>query len=736
MTKPKTILTMLTVLFLSVSVASAAVDNKRVEAAIKKGVAWLKSKQKPNGSWGPRKGYPLGDTALVTYALLSCGESAQDAKVKKGLDFLAANETNRVYTLGLLCSALHLAAMENPAYEKPLRKFSWSLMKYAKGGAYGYAIPWNAKDGPHGGNNPIHCSTSQYGVLGVWAGLSVNQDVPRAYWTAVEKWWKWAQRRDGGWPYNAKAKAGTAHARSSTSMTVAGLASLFLCFDNLEANKFIGCAGGDLPKSIQTGMKWMAKHAKTAINKPAGRYYYMLYGMERVGLAAGYKYFGTCDWYSDGANQLLRRQGGAGNWGGLDQTSFALVFLMRGQYPVLMNKLEFKGDWNNRPRDLANITGWMSRYFERPVRWQITNMRSSVAELHDSRILYMSGNKEFKFSGAEIAKLRAYILQGGTLMSCTECSGKGYKKSFQALCKKLFPQWKLEKVAKTGELYRALFPLDKETSAPELYMVHNGVRPLIIHSEDDLSKYWQILVPHTKPDRLSKPGMTQIVPNTIRYVVGKMEQLQPAGSFRWPAAVKTATTIPVAHVKHNGNWNPEPLAFERFARLMAAKEKVLPQFSVVPAGELAKSNAKVAVMSVTEKLPLTGNEIDGLKSFVAKGGLLFIDASGGSRTAARAAEAIAKKIGGDMPDYLAPDEPFYLLHGKEITRVRLRKGAKSVEPGLMMGVHKGKKLLVVISPDDAIGGLLGISSGAIKGYRPEYAYAIFRNLILYANSRK
>ena len=50
-----------------------------------------------------------------------------------------------------------------------------------------------------------------------------------------------------------------------------------------------------------------------------------------------------------------------------------------------------------------------------------------------------------------------------------------------------------------------------------------------------------------------------------------------------------------------------------------------------------------------------------------------------------------------------------------------------------MGVHKDKKLTVIVSPDDMVGGLLGISSGAIKGYRPEYAYELFRNILLFGH---
>ena len=109
---------------------------------------------------------------------------------------------------------------------------------------------------------------------------------------------------------------------------------------------------------------------------------YALYGVERVGLASGFKQFGRHDWYRELAEDAVIQQGANGSWGsGVVDTSYALLFLARGRHPILMNKLRFdrRGDaavqyWSNRPRDLSNAARFAARQLERPINWQVVSV--------------------------------------------------------------------------------------------------------------------------------------------------------------------------------------------------------------------------------------------------------------------------------------------------------------------------------------------------------------------------
>ena len=51
--------------------------------------------------------------------------------------------------------------------------------------------------------------------------------------------------------------------------------------------------------------------------------------------------------------------------------------------------------------------------------------------------------------------------------------------------------------------------------------------------------------------------------NIAIYGVDKMSALPPRGNVFWPKAVESKKSIKVVRVRHEGNWNVEPLALKR-----------------------------------------------------------------------------------------------------------------------------------------------------------------------------
>jgi hypothetical protein len=95
--------------------ASAAqnLDQPSVDAAVKKGLEYLKGLQKADGSWcGDQpleQAFPYGTTALVTFALLKGGEPKDSACIQKAIAYLRANKY--VSTYGTSCLILTLCAL-------------------------------------------------------------------------------------------------------------------------------------------------------------------------------------------------------------------------------------------------------------------------------------------------------------------------------------------------------------------------------------------------------------------------------------------------------------------------------------------------------------------------------------------------------------------------------------------------------------------------------------------------
>src|SRR5207248_5577381 len=156
-------------------------------------------------------------------------------------------------------------------------------------------------------------------------------------------------------------------------MTAAGVATLFITQDYLHAGDGLNCAGNVHNPAIDRGMNWLAGNfSRVASDESYKRAYPFstLYAIERIGVAAGTKYFGDVDWYQKGADYLVKQQRSDGGYTaefeGLKtaSTCLALLFLARGSAPVVMNKLDYSGGnteqhWNQRPRDVANVSRWI-----------------------------------------------------------------------------------------------------------------------------------------------------------------------------------------------------------------------------------------------------------------------------------------------------------------------------------------------------------------------------------------
>jgi len=724
-------------------------SDEAIEQAIAKGVSYLWSLQARHGSFddGKYEGkYPFGPSALAVYALLASGESAQSDKMLKALAFLSANKDGKgkpctkTYSLGLRANVWLLAEQKSRGkYRRYLIADAGQLVRSTVNGAYGYDAPGTSMGAAGGRNKKKKArwdnSNSQYGLLGVWAAAQANVEVHRLYWPKVMKHWMDTQNSDGGWGYRTAVDSQKA---SRGTMTAAGLASLFVCFDNINYKQFITCKGNTDFPPIKRGLDWLDRnYGKGGGNASAGSGYY-LYGIERVGLASGYKYFGRTDWYKVGATRILQTQMGNGAWPGghgtLAETAFRLLFLVRGRHPVLFNKLQFDGDWNNRPRDLAGLTRWASQAFERTVNWQIINLNAPVREWHDAPLLYISGAKKPNFSDKDIEKLREFVHQGGTLFCAVECGGTAFRTAMLELYGKLFPNYELTRCTAEHPIYSVHVPLP---GRPKFSIVSNGVRPLVIHTDEDLPKAWQLRLDRTQRHAFSGPL------NAALYVADSLSSLRPRGVSHWPEPPtgRTAKTVKLARVRYNGNFNPEPLAFTRFARMMAGEADTDVQLlGPVRIAKLPASGAQIAVMTGTGRFELSKAARAALQAYVAGGGTLVIDAAGGDQAFAEAARTQLQSLyGQDALGRLSALSDIYAQPDKSIRKVRYRRKTyqrlRTVEPRLRVILVDGRPG-VLFSTEDITAGLVGCTATTIEGYTPRSAFEIMRNIVLSVAEKK
>ena len=771
---PASALVLAVVLLAALGNPASAATPEQVDEAIAKGVKFLYSKLNKEGNWEevqrPELSTPKdtkqinmkgrqwgGHTAIAVYALLAAGENPQDAKLKPALDFLEKANIQSTYGLGISAQAWNLIP-PSPSVKSvaahDVRMLDQGLIR--KGGNTGFYSYWTGEklgsDQPRWGDSSNlaaqpkwwhDLSNSQYAVLGMWALEQSGAEVPNDFWKTVDAAWKKRQESDGSWRYNEGKEP-------SASMTAAGIATLFITQDYTAPDTWSVCKGGAATPEIDKGMAWMDQHINEVM---AGSDFYTYYGIERIGVASGRKYFGTLDWYQHGADSLVHKQdkNGAwhGEWGDIPSTCFSLLFLSRGSAPIMMNKLQYETPhamagvanvWNERPRDAANLARWTGKQLEHDLNWQIVNMEVSPDDLHDAPILYISGSQELAYSPAKLAKFREFVEGGGMILGNADCGRPEFTKSFIRFGRELFPNYEFRQLPPNHPIYmHEQYPATRWRVRPNVLGLTNGVRELMVLVPDaDPSRAWQT---HTVT---SKEELFELGANVFLYSIDKKNLLAKGRTYTVVPDPKIVATrkIKLARIMVGPNPDPEPAGWRRLAAIFHNQYKIdLEVFNAKP-GEGSLLAARVAHLTGTTAFKLTDAARLEIKTFVAGGGTLIIDAAGGSAAFAASAEDELRAIFGpaaaQVETPLPKDSPIYNVPGeKKIEAAGYRTFARESLPHgtkkpMIRGIDVGNKTRVFYSHLDLSGGLVGEYVDGIYGYDPQTATELMSNMIRYA----
>jgi hypothetical protein len=745
------------------SLAPAA-STQEIQQAVDRAKAYLYEKQMPDHTWEYAAthgaGQKTGQTALAVYALFCAGESPQDERIAPALEYLRKTPTTAVYALGLRCQ-IWLMLPPTPEVRMAMNRDANVLVRGLKRGA-GDASGFYDYTAGGSGTNYSH-SRSQYGVLGVWAAAQMGLAVPREYWFVVEKAWLEHQDPSGGWNYIRHREDYPVTA----GMTAVGVATLFITQDYLRAADGLNCSGNLRNEAIDRGMNWLSNHFHlVATNERYDRDmpYSTLYAVERVGVASGYKYFNGIDWYQKGADWLVTKQKKDGSFP--DEfsaykhytTGLAVLFLIRGSSPLMMNKLDYSAaragpasaegaerpraaatdnepHWNQRPRDVANLARWTGRQIERELNWQIVNLDGPVDDFHDAPILYIAGNQKLELGDEHAAKIKTFVEQGGLVVGHADCSSENFAEGFKALGSRLF-KYEFAQIADNHVIFtNQQFPRSKWKSKPSVLSMSNGARELMILLPDgDPGRSWQM-----QQTTGAREEHFQLAADVFLYAVDKKNLRRRGESYlvKKDGSIKPSREIKLARIAYSGNWDPEPGGWRRLANLLHNEHGgATLAVETVTAGVGKLGGFKVAHLTGTMPFTLDDAARAELKNFVKAGGLLIVDAAGGSTAFAAAAEAELAAMFPDaakqLTQVLPPTHAIYVENGKPLEidyRVYARSKLGSLRGPQLRGVTVDGRLAVIYSREDLSVGLVGQPVDGIIGYSPPTATRLMANII-------
>jgi len=721
--------------------------------AVEAAVTWLGNAQQADGRWPDTRAYEGGTTALATLALLNAAVPPRDGPMQRAIEAVANIPLRQTYVVSLKIQAL--AAADPVRYHDEIKAAAeWLIDAQLGNGMWTYiTVP--------GRNQGGDFSNSQFALLGLHEASRAGIKIPDPVWGKAENAWLKSQLADGGWAYvppTALRKAARQNLRSYGSMTAAGVASLYITGNSLTVRKEKGfTAAGEAPgcgtysqfKPIARGLAWLARNFTAERNPGHGSwYFYYLYGIERVGILSGLRYFGQHDWYREGAARLVRLQRADGHWQEhhpIVDTALALLFLAKGHRPVLFHKLKWSDDnrWNLDRNDIAHLVEFIGDRLGEPASWEVTALEAGAQEWLTAPILYFNGHEFPRFDEAAIKKLNDYVNQGGTILAEACCGRKAFRAGFRAFAPKAFPDYELARLPPDHPVFRSIFKLDG--SAIELYGIALGCRTSVFFSPHDLSCLWEQADIPIKSRQAFELGT-----NIAAYATGLEplpDKLDVVRLARRSADQDASSTPPrgavfIAQLMHSGDWRPNPKAIPNLAAYLHSDMgvDVVPGYEPLRATDPKLAQHPIVYMTGHFSFELSSEEVAALRQHLERGGFLFANACCGRQAFDSSMRKLARQL---FPDHqlepLAADHPIIAGQpGVPLTRVSYRPSMQAEHPDLtqvrLEGITLNGRTVVVYSPLSIDCGLDGHACFACRGLAPEDARRVAGNVILHALS--
>ena len=729
----------------------------------------IKRQQKADGTW-PDYAQDRGVTALAAYALLAAGVAPDDKSAASALEVLTRTKNEAVYVVSL--KTLALASADPVRYKVEIQAcVNWLVERQTAIGAWGYGLaPTAAKPEPKLGTaaeaarkesavraaaERPDTSNTQFAALALSAAERAGARVPVDVWRKVDRHFRATQVPGGGWGY---VYHDPDPAEAYGSVTAAALASLYLAHERL-AREEAADVTADRLAVIEHGLEWIARHYALSENpnRELAWYYFWLWGLERVGVVSGRRDFGSHDWFREGTALLVGGQRADGTWTDrIYHDALCLLFLAKGYRPVLVQRLQWPGDWRRDPRDLDHLVGFLGKRIGGDwVDWRTIDADAPLADYLAAPILHLSGRGPVRMLAAQVPRLKDYIEQGGLVLADAQGGDTVFTDSVRKMLATLFPDSKLEPLTADHPIARLVHRVapavlrtgeavpggGAAASPADLEAMTIGCRAAVVLAPKGLADGWAAAENGQATDSL------RLGENLAAYATGSAplpDRLATATVLVMPPeVVPPGDATRIGQVQHDGDWQPRPYA------LPSLIKDVAEHCDVPIAGRPAPVKLTDAGLGRYNILYITGHyafhlsdaEKAALKGYLDRGGFVWAEACCGRPAFDKALRDLAKEL---FPDAalkeLPRDHPIFARpaagKGARIDTVAYSTAVKAETPDLnrpvLMGLERGGHLVLVYSPYGLAPGLDGIRTYGARALAPDDARRLATNILLYA----
>ena len=302
--------------------------------------------------------------------------------------------------------------------------------------------------------------------------------------------------------------------------------------------------------------------------------------------------------------------------------------------------------WETTIIDLERWVSFTNSALSQRYRFVNTDFSKFSYDPTELPIIYFTGWKPLpELDAATIARIRNYLLDGGTWVIHSNCGRDDFNASVRREIRRIFPDRELAPIPTDHPIYSAFYKIkemrlrvDKKpfaTIPPYLETVNIGTRAAIIFSPFDLSCGWDVEKNPIEGGKLyHQVDALKLGSNIMTYCLAEYQygRFFSHAKIYHQAGEATRDQLVIGQVVHNGDYNSTPHGLPNLLKMIDQSTTLRVQFKRVEVDPEKGDIFGYPILYMTGLRKFSFNEATRkrLREYLDNGGVLFVDCAIGS----------------------------------------------------------------------------------------------------------
>ncbi len=428
--------------------------------------------------------------------------------------------------------------------------------------------------------------------------------------------------------------------------------------------------------------------------------------------------------------------------------------------PALIGNITFSaaslkgGSWATTIIDIEQWVDFTNTQLGQKYRYVGTDFSKFSYDPTELPIIYLTGWKPLpEFDDATIAKIRQYLMDGGTWIVHSSCGRPEFNQSFRREIQRIFPDRELLPIPGDHPIYSSFYPISEmrvrkgtdpwktiPVGAGILETINIGTRAAVIFSPIDLSCGWNADT-HPIPGGIlyNQEDALKLGSNIVTYCLAEYQygRFFDHQKIYHQAADATRDQLVLGQIVHNGDWDPTPHGVPNLLKTMDQTTTLHVQFKRVPVDPEKEDIFAFPVLYMTGLRDFQFSDVTRkrLREYLDHGGALVVDDAVGSSQFDAAFRREIKLIYPDKALTPLPDDHPLMSFVTDTKTVQLAPLGQRLEPGVntpqLEAIQVDGALPVIYSRLSMSAGWEQLPRAYDNGYADDDALALGVNVFMY-----